>query len=424
MRIEKICALNLTLVIFMLMNPYVRWIIPAGIENIILFATTTFCTFMLSNHVKIVPFREKNKVFIAIALLIYIIYFILSPIHGIRIGPLIWVLCFLIILSYKDFIVFKSYLYLKKLFVWISIFALIFWVLNAIKFPLPYYTYTPDFRYSSLDNYHIYGLAISLYRGSSTVGALGLERIVGVFAEPGHFGIYIGLILAIERFNLSKKDNLLLLITGVLTFSTAFYGILGLGFLYNFLSDKFFLKKMRKPFIAILLLLGLVFLFKGNALREVTYGRVIKNNSGNKTGIIELVEQRSNESNKELFSSFVKSPNVLFGMGYFIDHTKFQTTNWRGIFFRFGILGFTIIILVIISIVKEAHKFKYGLLLLSIAILILSHRSYLYYNPGIFMLLYMATVANRIRIKFMKNRMEQYQILRRGNYITNPRKTL
>ena len=66
----------------------------------------------------------------------------------------------------------------------------------------------------------------------------GLERICGVFAEPGHFGIYLGLMLAIEKFNFYEKRNLLLLITGFLTFSTAFYGIFCWVSCISFLSIK------------------------------------------------------------------------------------------------------------------------------------------------------------------------------------------
>ena len=128
MKIERLCALNLALMIFMAMNPYITWIMPDGFVNILFLISTIVCTIELPDYAKQDPFMDRHKILIGIALLIYIVYFTLPVIHEMRVGHFIWFLCFLIVLSYRDFIVFKAYSYLKRLFVWIAIFALIFWI--------------------------------------------------------------------------------------------------------------------------------------------------------------------------------------------------------------------------------------------------------------------------------------------------------
>ncbi len=122
------------------------------------------------------------------------------------------------IVPLNNLIIFKGYTYLRKLFIFLSIVALLYWILNYFKIPLLYYTYILEDRgLNSGDNYRIYGLALSLYRGSAPIGG-GLERICSVFGEPGHYAIYISFILAIDKFRFNRVGNLILFTIGCLTF--------------------------------------------------------------------------------------------------------------------------------------------------------------------------------------------------------------
>ena len=209
---------------------------PEGLFQIVFLFTTTISSIELRRNIRKGLVVDKYRIGICIAAVTFLLFFTTPIVHDFRIGHFAYFLIFIQIIFFNDIIFYNSYKFLKKLFIIISVFAIVFWVLNAMGVPLIYYKCTPAFRTESvLDNYRIYGPVLSLYRGNMPIGG-GIERICGVFAEPGHFGIYIGLMLAIEKFNFYEKRNLLLLITGFLTFSTAFYGIFCLGVLYKLLK--------------------------------------------------------------------------------------------------------------------------------------------------------------------------------------------
>ena len=83
------------------------------------------------------------------------------------------------------------------------------------------------------------------------------------------------------------------------------------------------------------------------------------------------------------------------GLGY--SNLNLATTNWRGMIFRFGIIGLLIILFLFLTIVRRVDTL-YAIILFSIAVLILAHRSYLLYTPGLYLLLYLAS-SNYIKKK-------------------------
>ena len=71
-------------------------------------------------------------------------------------------------------------------------------------------------------------------------------RFNSIFDEPGYYGTIVALYLVLDNLDFSKKQNIVLLIGGVLTLSFAFYLILGVALLL-----KAFLNRSILPFITI-----------------------------------------------------------------------------------------------------------------------------------------------------------------------------
>ncbi len=385
MPIVKISAINVALYLFICLNPYIKWLLPNELFYGFFILTTISLTFLIKKNVKNGIFINYQKKQIVFYLFIFIIYFTTPVFHDLRWGHMVWQIPFLLILFYDDIIITRGYFYFKKIMVWIAIFALIFWVLKLLHIPIPYFSYKPSFRYNPDDYYRIYGPVISLYSEDIAVGEL---RITGVFAEPGHYGIYLGLLLAIEKFNFKNIENKILLITGVLTFSTAFFGILVLGYIHHLIKERRITKNIILPFILIVV----ITVIAGDVIKELTYGRVLKDVDTKNNAIMSIVDSRISERFLTDFDDFSKTSKVFTGLGYF-DQEDIPTTNWRGLIYRFGIIGLFIILLLIIFIIRRVD-ILYALLLFSIAILILSHRSYLLYTPSIYVLLFMATSVN------------------------------
>jgi len=391
MKISRSASINVAFYAIISLNPYFRWLLPNEIFYFFFLISTVFLTFQLKDKFNNAIISNTYRRRVALMLLIYLLYFTTSFIHEMRWGHFVWLMPLILITFYNTEIITRGYIYIKIIFIWISIFSILIWMLNQINFPIPYYTYQPDFRYFTSDYYRIYGPAISLYRGDLPVGGIyGIERITGIFAEPGHFGIYLGFILAIEKFNFSIRDNQILLLVGILTFSTAFYGMLLLGFIYRVINERKISNSAVKTILLIGLTLGLGFALGGDGFKQLIYGRVINSQDNDSFSLVEVVESRASNRLVEDFVDFSKSKDFIIGMGY-TDHTEIEKTNWRGLIYRFGIVGFVIIILMFLIIINKVPK-TYGLLLLSFGVLVLSHRSYFLYTPSIFTLLTIACI--------------------------------
>ena len=179
----------------------------------------------------------------------------------------------------------------------------------------------------------------------------GIERICGVFAEPGHFGIYVGLMLSIEKLNLYEKRNLLFLITGFLTFSTAFYGIFCLGVLYKLLKYKRITTDIIR-IVAVLFFTAITLLFFSDRFVETIYGRVVENKREEVSGVVDLLDNQSSRfAIWPKFERFIHSHDALVGLGY--DNDEMVGTNWRGVVYRFGIIETVIMLLLIFSIARK-----------------------------------------------------------------------
>lgn len=288
---------------------------PEGLFQIVFLFTTTISSIELRRNIRKGLVVDKYRIGICIAAVTFLLFFTTPIVHDFRIGHFAYFLIFIQIIFFNDIIFYNSYKFLKKLFIIISVFAIVFWVLNAMGVPLIYYKCTPAFRTESvLDNYRIYGPVLSLYRGNMPIGG-GIERICGVFAEPGHFGIYIGLMLAIEKFNFYEKRNLLLLITGFLTFSTAFYGIFCLGVLYKLLKYKRITTDIIR-IVAVLFFTAITLLFFSDRFVETIYGRVVENKREEVSGVVDLLDNRVPDSHITKFESFIHSHDALVGLGY------------------------------------------------------------------------------------------------------------
>ena len=391
MKIVKYASINLALLLFFALSPYPRWLVPQGVFQIVFFFTTTMAFIGLKNVKRGLVIR-KSKIIIFIIAVIYLLYFTTPMVHQFRSGQFLYFIIFLQIIFMNIIIFSNAYKILKKIFIYISIFALIFWILNGLGVPLLYYKFTSTGRIDPLDNYRIYGLALSLYRGDFPIGG-GIERICGVFGEPGHFGIYLGLILAIEKFNFNSKQNILLLATGILTFSTAFYGILACGVIYRIIEHK----KLTKELIWILplFLIILVLMLIDTRFVETMFGRVVAEKRV--SGITDLVESRVANFYIDRFNDFIRSPDAAVGLGYYRE--DMIITNWRGLIYRFGILGANIMFLLIVSIVIRSD-YKYALLLGAITLLIILHRVYLMYSPVIYMMLLTAISVDKVKKRY------------------------
>ena len=379
-RAERFAYINLAILILFSLKIYPRWFMPGGSYQIIFLATTTLSLIMLNPVIEKAGYKMRMLFFI----ILYAVFFNLPISHEFRPGYFMDSLIFIELLLLPISIFYNAYELLRKLFYYISIFAIVLWCIHTIGFDLPNIAIRREDLGGELhQTYYIYGPVISLFSDNSK----SLERVCGLFAEPGHFGIYLSLMMAINKFRFNHREDFIMLIAGLLTFSTAFYGIIGLGMIYKF----FFLSKYNDFKILFpVFLIATSILVSSTSIQEVLIGRVVEGR--HVSSINDLVENRVVNTTKSNYERIMRTDKKWFGEGM-TDTDQVQETNWRGGVYRYGIIGISVFILLVLNIVSIV-PLKYKLLILSITTLIMSHRIYQLFYTGIPYLLYAASLLN------------------------------
>lgn len=376
---DKFAYINLAFLLLLSIKAYPRWFMPSGVYQTFFIITTGISLIMLN------PVIEKGsfKLRMLVLVFLYAVFFNLPIIHEFRPGYFLDSIIFLELLLLPASVFSDAFIFLRKVFYWVSIFAIIMWVIHILGVELPHYTLKGGEIGANIRHYyHIYGPVVSLFYGEAT------ERVCGVFAEPGHFGIYIGLMMAINKFRFDSKEDVIMLIAGILTFSTAFFGIIGLGMIYKFILSRDDNNDYRK-LIPVFLLATMV-IVSSNTIQEVVIGRVVEGRQV--SSVNDLVENRVQQTTRRHYEKLLKSDKIWVGEGQ-TETDVVQETNWRGGVYRYGILGMIIFICLILNIVSIV-PLKYQLLLLSITALIMSHRIYQLFYTGLPYLIYTAALLN------------------------------
>lgn len=284
---------------------------------------------------------------------------------------------------------------LQKLSSWYAVLlviAIIVWLLHFI-IPLPHTTTVGDVWWDAsgmrVDNYFFFKESDYFETGADT-----MRRFQGMFKEPGHLGTITALLLICNRFEFQKKENLVFLVTVLLSVSAAAYVLLVLGYLSLRLSER-----GGKHFIPALLLVIVVILFfmfyngGDNLVGNMIFSKVTRDEGA--------IEGRVSLTIYALFESMWATGNdLLFGKSQsLLIEMEDQDVGAGGIvyFVLHGIVGTGILILAYYWVYKSC-KSIYGLFVFFIYIITFLQRSYLdwdaFYLPYILGLPYFQEVAS------------------------------
>ncbi|CAN5406980.1 hypothetical protein BH23BAC3_BH23BAC3_35590 [soil metagenome] len=115
--------------------------------------------------------------------------------------------------------------------------------------------------------------------------------------------------------------------------------------------------------VTAIILIGFGVTFFGEGIRELIYGRIIEKLDYDNMHLIGIIDSRVSENFIQKFNHFVTTPEFYFGYGYYWDEL-YSSTNWRGVLFKFGLVGISIIISLIIGLSFSTNK-TYGLILIT-----------------------------------------------------------
>lgn len=221
----------------------------------------------------------------------------------------------------------------------------------------------------------------SLYPGAIILDYMEKDRIyrfMGVFDEPGVVGTISGLILISSRFNLKTWISKIIFISGLISFSLAFYL---LSVLYLIFIILFRFQKYKKKII----LLGIILLF--SIAGEFAHVRILSragitlNYDVEKNKIADIKIHGDNRGNVLLENKFIEWTNSK-GLNLFLGFREgdFQgASSWKQIPIKTGAIGVILLIGILLMFVSRYLNFLTLEFLIFFSIFVLS----IYQRPDV-----------------------------------------
>lgn len=140
----------------------------------------------------------------------------------------------------------------NKLLAIIMMPSLVIWLLLILGIDISYHVILPNHD-GKVDVGLIYKCYLELSVILTSIGNVtSVDRLCGIFDEPGVVGTISGLLIAANGMSLTKKENIVILISGILSFSTAFYIILLLLLFFKILAQKKLIVIFLVPMLCLL----------------------------------------------------------------------------------------------------------------------------------------------------------------------------
>ena len=264
----------------------------------------------------------------------------------------------------------KVYECLKAFMVFVSACGILVFISHILHIPIPHneVPYYTDSVFASYVDYKI-GILFS---------ELGAIRLCGLFNEPGAFGTILALVLCIENYDIRKRDNQLLAVAGICSFSVAFVVISVLYFIMKVRNNR----KIAIPLI--LLMISVVFIIPNIEFSDPLL-RAFVNRLKFDDGAL-VADTRSSNFIDEAFSNVLNSDKIFFGYKAryleFIDYENASST-FKIPFIEHGMIGFFIIYgILLINALKKAKGFPLAIMF------IICFMFSVYQRPNIYSLTY------------------------------------
>jgi len=175
-----------------------------------------------------------------------------------------------------------------------------------------------------------------------TLGSGELFRLCSVFPEPGVVGTVSALLLTVTRFEIKNWKGVTLLVSGLLSFSLAFYVLAGLYLI------------LKKPFY-LFFLMGLLSALFFSLPSDIKDNRLINYYVMERGEALfvnfDEVDNRLNDCFERRYDEFLNSSDIFIGNGYKASiSTMCNVSSYKTVIYDYGIIGFLILVLLYIII--------------------------------------------------------------------------
>ena len=164
------------------------------------------------------------------------------------------------------------FLKFKKIYVIIIGLSMVVWTLLQLGVNVPHHTIPPLNSLKQV-TYDAYPFLVKLNIYTLSYDSLSNSmRFMGPFDEPGVVGTISLMLLFVERFDLRKKGNIVLLLSGIISFSLFFYVAAFVFLFYNITTNKN--KGWYKTLMGVILASLVVYSFSNPITRELIWERL------------------------------------------------------------------------------------------------------------------------------------------------------
>src|SRR5690554_2143003 len=397
--IVTIIAIIGAIYLFISLNPFVLWIIWPGFINFPLFIGVIIIG-LLAIYLKWYSLTI-NKILFIIPITFFMLHLGTTFLGGpeFNIGKIMSFTSLIIILGFQSFLHLKIFELFRKGMLFLSWFAVIIFIITLVGIELPYYyipgdTLVMQNSFGGQSFYKLYGLVVSSTNTVYNLGGFNVARICGPFQEPGHFAIYIGLILLFQKMTYNRLSKGFI-IAGVLTFSPNFFLILFIIFFYDFLYSQNRRNIVKYVFIGSFFVFFLL-LFSED-IRDQIYDLVIGRNI-DETGIdIEkILDDRAGKQTLAYYHSFVQTNYFLYGKGVDFMSQYGILSDYRGMILKYGLLGFIFSIFACVRVLFFSKDLRVISLIAIVILIIYLQRAWMFESTFVYLFIIIGLSASKL----------------------------
>ena len=311
---------------------------------------TVFSIFLLMFKKRYFVVQIKDLLVLPLSILSFII---IPAFNGFRLSSIFILLAFYVALNIREIELRNSFNYITKYLYFVILISLPAWLINMYVYELPVF--------GELDLSEAKGGALYIYNNYLlfvTDAFRDYFRFYSVFDEPGTLGTFAAFVLYGNRYDFKKKENVVILIGALFTYSMAFYMLTSIGWVYQSSKsiERMLLSIVSISCIAVILvnILADDLAFRMSVLDRFT--DVGLNN----------VENRTGEYVNMFWERYIRSTDFIFGMGIsYIENNFFDFGNsYKRFAIQYGLFGLVVLFFMYVCLIRKWNRYTMGALML------------------------------------------------------------
>ena len=379
-KVDKIAALCGMIWYVFIIDACFTWFFSWNVRYFLGAPFVFYATLLLSQDQGIIVDKQRRTLFISLFILMLFgvickYEILVSPF---RYAPL---MC---IVFWRPSALIKTYEYFKKFILFYAVVSIIVEVLVLTNT----WTLLPYIIIPPVDNVQeelgIVNYFFGFYSVPATGTSLDFYRACGPGREGGHFSLYLGF-LYFSEIAIFNKRHIILLICGILTLSPNFLICLIIAEGYCIIKGRGILKPLLIVSSFVLTVIFAFIIAPSNVQDEIiskVLEKSIEHSLDNMEtdGIMAFIDDRTGVAGLQNYASFQKRDLYTRLVGLVEMPKDNVMSDYRYMIMQRGYIGMILTIVCIIFFSVKIEKNMFGICLLLIELLILLHRSWMFFQ--------------------------------------------